>query len=89
MNCAFRYRGKANYRDAIFLAYGYRTLPGDNTFLHDLATASCFSFIFALALVERLLGKEYSRAFLEDLEENLRTDSDAADEAMFWTELRV
>jgi len=71
MHCAYRYRGKANYRDAIYLTYGSR--PQDATqLLSDLAGAARFAFACALALVHRRLGAGVVGQFARDLEQHLR-----------------
>ncbi len=88
MHCAFRYRGKANYRDAIYITYGQRTVPAD-TFLANLACSVIFAFVCGLAYVERRVGSPAVRAFLQDLHTNTRGLSSAAPSAQFWTQLSV
>lgn len=65
---ASRYRGKANYRDAIYLAYG-RTVPSQlEGFVPDLAIVlKAFSCI-AAAYASQRMGREIWDAFLGDLE---------------------
>jgi hypothetical protein len=71
VHCAYRYRGKANYRDAIYLTYGTR--PQDTTqLLDDLAGAARFLFACAVALVQRRLGNAVVSDFARDLEQHLR-----------------
>lgn len=65
---ASRYRGKANYRDAIYLAYGRsvpRLLDG---FIDDLATAVGGFAAMAAGYVSRRIGHEAWTTFLDDLE---------------------
>jgi len=66
---ASRYRGKANYRDAIYLAYG-RSAPRllDN-FIDDLATVLAGFGSMAAAYVSRRIGRDIWTAFLDDLEQ--------------------
>lgn len=66
---ASRYRGKANYRDAIYLAYGRsvpRLLDG---FVYDLASVLAGFAAMAAAYVSRRIGRDVWTAFLEDLEQ--------------------
>lgn len=66
---ASRYRGKANYRDAIYLAYGRsvpRLLDG---FIDDLATALAGFAGMAAAYVFKRIGRDLWTAFLDDLEQ--------------------
>jgi hypothetical protein len=65
---ASRYRGKANYRDAIYLAYGQsvpRLLEG---FIDDLATVLAAFAAMAAAYVSKRVGRDLWTAFLDDLE---------------------
>lgn len=66
---ASRYRGKANYRDAIYLAYG-RSVPRlvDNL-IDDLAVVLAGFSAMAAAYVSRRVGRDLWNAFLEDLEQ--------------------
>lgn len=84
MHCAFRYRGKANYRDAIFITYGQRDFSTDTTFVSDLATTACFAFIAALAFAEYQVGRKKVRSFLDDLRTNFRGIANAEKEEVFW-----
>lgn len=89
MHCAFRYRGKANYRDAIFMTYGQRDLSTETTFIDDLATTARFAFITALAYAEYQVGKKKVRSFLDDLRTNFRGITNATKEEVFWMDLSV
>jgi hypothetical protein len=65
---ASRYRGKANYRDAIYLAYG-RSVPRMlDGFIDDLATALGGFAAMAASYVSRRIGQGTWMAFLGDLE---------------------
>jgi hypothetical protein len=65
---AARYRGKANYRDAIYLAYG-RSVPRMlDGFIEDLATALGGFGAMAAGYVSRRIGENLWTEFLEDLE---------------------
>lgn len=66
---ASRYRGKANYRDAIYLAYGRsvpRLLDG---FIDDLATALAGFAAMAAGYVSKRIGRDAWTAFIDDLEQ--------------------
>ena len=66
---ASRYRGKANYRDAIYLAYG-RSVPRMlDGFIDDLATVLAGFAAIAAAFVSKRIGRDYWTAFLDDLEQ--------------------
>jgi hypothetical protein len=71
MHAAFRYRGKANYRDVIYLTYGTqaRDVKG---YLRDLATVAQFTFICAYECVRRRVGATAMSAFEADVVTNLR-----------------
>lgn len=65
---ASRYRGKANYRDAIYLAYGRsvpRLLDG---FIDDLAAVLAGFTSMAAAYVSKRIGRDAWTAFVEDLD---------------------
>lgn len=83
-HCAFRYRGKANYRDAVFLTYGSRVPSAATAYLADLAAVARFSFLCAVAFVGRRVGQSDVRLFASDLLANLR-GLDVSNPAMyFW-----
>jgi hypothetical protein len=65
---AFRYRGKANYRDAIYLAYGKsvpRLLEG---FIADLERVLMGFSAMAAGYASIRIGREQWSAFIDDLE---------------------
>lgn len=73
---AFRYRGKANYREALFLGYdcnfaGYGVMNAENL-LSDFPDnlSICLSGFLAMAgaFVSRRFGKELWNAFYDDIE---------------------
>ena len=69
---AFRYRGKANYRDAIYLSYGADNLETLSVFIKDLAeVAGAFTFMAAHFLCRRLTRDNW-RDFTDDIRENVR-----------------
>jgi hypothetical protein len=87
MHCAFRYRGKANYRDAIYIAYGSRDLPHSDDFLRALAVSSKFAFVCALAFLTHRLGAARPREFVADVAANLRGVDAARPEELFWRDV--
>lgn len=84
MHCAFRYRGKANYRDGIYLTYGKASADETKAFLEDMKVVSQFAFIAALALAYRSPLKSEVAKFLEDIDKNLKGIDCLADEECFW-----
>jgi hypothetical protein len=70
LDCAYRYRGKANYRDAIFLSYGHARAAVGPAFIRDLARSARFATVMALAYVERRFGSDVVKLFSADLREN-------------------
>ncbi len=71
-HCAFRYRGKANYRDAVFLTYGSRIPSAATAYLSDLAAVARFCFLCAVSFVSRRVGQGDVNKFSSDLLTNLR-----------------
>ena len=69
---AFRYRGKANYRDSIFLSYGYDNSEKIEVFVQDLEKVShAFQRMAAFYLSMRVERGTWSK-FTSDLKENSR-----------------
>ncbi len=69
---AFRYRGKANYRDSIFLSYGYDNSEKMEKFIRDLKTVSfAFQRMAAFYLSRRVEKGSWSE-FIADLNDNSR-----------------
>ena len=72
LNQAFRYRGKANYRDALYLSYGHINKDDLEQFLKDL-----YKTLFAFTLqagcyCELRVKKSCWSEFLDDLEKHGR-----------------
>jgi hypothetical protein len=65
---AFRYRGKANYRDAIFLAYGNGVPTIVAGMIDDLADVATAFSAMAAAYVSVRIGKDLWLPFIEDIE---------------------
>lgn len=72
LHCAFRYRGKANYRDAIYLTYGTREPSAMPNFLEDLAATSKFFVVLALSFAEQQYNTAEVVTFLADVRQHLR-----------------
>lgn len=87
MHVAFRYRGKANYRDHIYLTYGRRELSTANVYIEDLAVTARFLVLVALAFAEWHVGKDITSTFIADLHVNLRRGNVATPEELFWRSL--
>jgi hypothetical protein len=89
MDCAFRYRGKANYRDAIYLGYGSQPLAERDEFVTALATSARFAFVCGLGFVCHRVGKSATQDFLEDVSRNLRGANVARPAELFWQGLSI
>ena len=64
---AFRYRGKANYRDAIYLSYGSDQSDRLNQFIEDLSVVSgAYTRMAAHYLARRIVRADWE-AFVEDI----------------------
>jgi hypothetical protein len=70
LDCAYRYCGKANYRDAIFLSYGQAHAGVGLPFVRDLARTARFATLTAVAYVNRRVGPNIADAFAGDLRDN-------------------
>ncbi|MCU7810938.1 MAG: hypothetical protein KZQ77_06840 [Candidatus Thiodiazotropha sp. (ex Notomyrtea botanica)] len=84
MHCAFRYRGKANYRDGIYLTYGQSSADETKEFLEDMKVVSQFVFIEGLALAYRSPLKSEVLKFIEDININLKGVDSMSDGECFW-----
>ena len=84
LHCAFRYRGKANYRDSIYLSYGLREPLIASRFVSDLATVSSFFVLAAAAFVERRLGTADVSLFFQDISSHIMGIADADPTELFW-----
>ncbi len=70
MHQSFRYRGKANYRDALFLTYQAKTESKLHEFLTDMEHVLKFFVSAAGAYCCRRVDNANWTSFLEDLERN-------------------
>jgi hypothetical protein len=68
---AFRYRGKANYRDALFLTYGSPVGATLNGFIEDLEIVLTAFIVMAGAFCARRIGQVLWQRFLADLSTQL------------------
>jgi hypothetical protein len=84
MHCAFRYRGKANYRDGIYLTYGQSSAAETKAFLEDMAVVSKFMFISGLALAYRSPLNPEVVKFIDDINTNLKGIDSLSDDECFW-----
>lgn len=87
LTCAYRYRGKANYRDALFLAYGPPHPWLSPQYLDNLSRSSRFVFICALAYAERRFGAKNTSSFLNDLTAGMRGSASIPADIRFWERL--
>lgn len=74
---AFRYRGKANYRDSIFLSYGYDNTKMIEAFVEDLETVSSAFQRMAAFYLSRRVERGTWAEFIDDLNTNTRLSMDA------------
>lgn len=86
LHCAYRQRTKANYRDAIYLAYHYGEEIGLETFVSNLSVSAKFASINAIACAEHYIGRNDIKAFVEDLSVNLRGVDIAEPSEKYWIE---
>jgi hypothetical protein len=89
LNCAFRYRGKANYRDSLFLAYGPEDSTIDSSFMSGLSNIAKFAFLCGLAYAERRMGRRIVHEFLSDVRDNFRGRALATDRERFYENLEM
>ncbi|WP_144440325.1 hypothetical protein [Limnochorda pilosa] len=86
LHCAFRYRGKANYRDGLFMTYGRDTQCLDDDFISALAASARFVWTWALAYSEQRGGTSNVQRFLRDMREHYRGLASAEPTETFWSE---
>ncbi len=67
---ALRYRGKANYREALFLAYGKRTEATMENFIDDQAIVLEAFISMAGAFCAKRLGSQLWDEFINDVDEH-------------------
>jgi len=84
LNCAVRYRGKANYRDSIYLTYGRDDVRLNSDYLQALASVACFCFIVGLTFMEDRSGRRHVRDFLGDVRAHLRGRSHLTGRTREW-----
>ncbi len=84
MHCAYRYRGKANYRDGIYLTYGKASPAETKAFVNDMRVVSQFMFIMGLALSYRTSLKPDVAEFLNDIDINLKGIEALNENNCFW-----
>lgn len=84
MHCAFRYRGKANYRDALYLAYGAKDPTNAARFVEDLAFVAEAIVLLALLVLEATHGKFILDDFRNDLSASLRGQASIPAAHRFW-----
>lgn len=73
---AFRYRGKANYRDSVFLSYGDDNSEKIKTFVQDLEKVSRAFQRMAACYLSRRVEKGAWSEFIADLQTNSRLSLD-------------
>lgn len=73
---SFRYRGKANYRDSIFLSYGNDRSELINAFTADLVRVAYKFLRMTSCYVSRRVERGTWDSFLHDLEEHSRISMD-------------
>ncbi len=69
---AFRYRGKANYRDAIYLSYGADNSAILRIFVKDLSSVACAFTKMAGHYVSRRCTQDNWRSFVDDMGANAK-----------------
>ncbi len=69
---AFRYRGKANYRDSIFLTYGNSYEDKIGPFINDLRVVTKAFIQMAAFYCKKRVAKDDWELFINDLEQNTR-----------------
>lgn len=73
LHCAYRFRGKANYRDSIFMCYGHHNaVRFDGQYINNLCIIARFLTIVSLQYCRRKLGKRMLEMFITDIESELR-----------------
>lgn len=87
LDCAFRYRGKANYRDSIFLTYGDEDARFQGQFLSALYESSLFSILTAAKFIEQRMGRNLLQNFINDVEANLRSINRIPPADRYWNQL--
>lgn len=73
---SFRYRGKANYRDSVYLSYGEDNSYLLNPFLKDLELVSKKYFLMSFALIKQCINKTHLGLFINDAIKNVKFSLD-------------
>lgn len=73
---AFRFRGKAHYRDAIYLTYGDDREDTIKTFIADMEAVAKTVFVMCSAAISRKTQSGKWEQFAEDIKKNARFDFD-------------
>ena len=76
---AARYRGKANYREALFLAYGSCTETILSGFVEDMSNVLQAFLAMAGAFAKRKLGNDLWQEFVADIDAKKAFTTNAAD----------
>ncbi|MEP1327706.1 hypothetical protein [Pseudophaeobacter sp.] len=76
---AARYRGKANYREALFLAYGSGTETLLSGFIEDMSVVLQAFIAMAGAFAKRKLGKDLWEEFVADVDARRAYTASASD----------
>lgn len=71
---AFRYRGKANYRDSIYLSYGPKREQAIRQFLRDLNIVGSSFLRMATSYASRRVELGSWKSFMSDIEQNSLLD---------------
>ena len=79
---AYRFRGKANYREALYLAHGAHVETAISGLVSDMADVLEAFLAMAGAFAFKRLGNDLTEAFLEDLDHNR---SFSLDHRMVWS----
>lgn len=87
LHCAFRYRGKANYRDAIYLSYGTRQPREAQNLVANLASVASSFCLLTAAFVEKRLGPAHVRTFFQDIRIHTFEIETADPSELFWAPL--
>lgn len=65
LNCAFRYRGKVNYRDAICLSY--KNVSEGESLINDLLVVGEFLYEYTLEFLKLRMGGSFVTDYLSDV----------------------
>jgi hypothetical protein len=87
LECAYRYRGKAHYRDALYLVYGADQGSIDSSFIPALSVVAKFSAICALALAKHRSNGQIVAEFLRQSNINFRDLGLANQDEKFWPQV--